>query len=122
MKADVGDTLDDGDENGHMLGQTPGHDGVHGDGGRRGLTLARGEHGDDLIRAIVGVPEHSLDALLSGRDYWQAIGPAPGEEKVARRFCGIGYLKGFGIHLLLGSHYHHSLSALARNTRLPRSQ
>src|SRR4030067_880203 len=28
VKVNVGDTLDDGDENGHVLGQTPGHDGV----------------------------------------------------------------------------------------------
>ena len=67
-----------GDDNGQILGQATGHDGVDGDLFHGGLSLAGWQGSNDFMWRQVRVVQHVLHGLRRWRDDGEAVGQAVG--------------------------------------------
>ena len=89
--------LDGGDDDGQIPGQAARHDGVDGDFLHTGLSLARRQGGNDLVRRQVRVGQHVLHGLRRRRHDGQAVGQAVSVEIRLHLFKRVGQAYGLGL-------------------------
>src|SRR6202044_1728241 len=78
----VGEALDNGDEQRHVLRPAAGHERVDRPAPDGCLSMGGRQDRDHLIRRAAGEADELADAPPSWRHHWQAVAPHPLEENV----------------------------------------